>query len=276
MVDRAASRCLPGPARRRLEIGLIGHTVIDTIVGPDGAETQRLGGTPLYARRALQAAGADCVVVTRGADPGDAVVVPGGPAYDSRLDHRAGTRQVLARIGLPFTPDEVREHALPALRGCTWLHLGAQSAGEFPPETLAVLAAAGHRLCLDGQGPARGPDPGPVRLRPFPPSAIAGVRDPEAEPARGRGGDGRPARPARRCCGLGAPEVVVTMGADGVVVATAARSVRGPRHRARAATPIRPAPATPSPPPTCSPGRAARRRRSAAGEAERATDLLYL
>ncbi|HEY2789586.1 MAG TPA: carbohydrate kinase family protein [Gaiellales bacterium] len=202
-----------------MTIGLIGHTVIDTIVGPDGAETQRLGGTPLYARRALQAAGADCVVVTRGADPGDAVVVPGGPAYGSRLDHRAGTRQVLARIGLAFTPDDVREHALPALGGCEWLHLGAQSAGDFPPETLALLVAAGHRLCLDGQGPARGPDPGPVRLRPFPPSVIAGVtilklNRLEAEAATG----GRPAGEA--LLRLGAPEVVVTMGPDGVVVAT--------------------------------------------------------
>ncbi len=257
-----------------MSIGLIGHTVIDTIVGPDGAETQRLGGTPLYARRALQAAGADCVVVTRGADPGDAVVVPGGPAYESRLDHRAGTRQVLARIGLPFTPDEVREHALPALRGCTWLHLGAQSAGEFPPETLAVLAAAGHRLCLDGQGPARGPDPGPVRLRPFPPSAIAGVsilklNRLEAEAATG----GRPAGEA--LLRLGAPEVVVTMGADGVVVATpqgvcevagtGAGRYADPTGagdsftaayvlaRSRGAGPA-----------------------DAAGEAERATDLLYL
>jgi CheY-like chemotaxis protein len=199
-------------------IGLIGHTVIDTIVGANGSETRRLGGTPLYGRRALQAEGAACVLVTRGADPGGAVVVPGGPAYDSRLDHRAGTKQVLARIGLPFSPEDVRAHALPAFRGCEWLHLGPQSADELPPATLAVLLAAGHRLCIDGQGPARGPDPGPVRLRPFPPSAIAGVailklNRLEAEAAAG----GRLDRDA--LLGLGAPEVVVTMAADGVLVA---------------------------------------------------------
>ncbi len=204
-----------------MTIGLIGHTVVDTIVGPGGEETRRLGGSPLYGRRALHAAGADCVVVTRGADPGDAIVVPGGPAYDSRLDHRDGTSQVMARIGLPFTPAEVRTHVLPAVRDCLWLHLGAQSAGEFPPATLAVLTAAGHRLSLDGQGPARGPDPGPVRLRRFPPGAVAGVEilklnRAEAEAAAG----GRLDRAA--LAGLGAPEVVVTMGADGVLVATAA------------------------------------------------------
>ena len=202
-----------------MTVGLLGHTVVDTIAGRDGSPTTRLGGTPLYARRALRAAGADCVVVTRGADPGDAVVVPGGPAYDSRLDHRDGTQQVLARIGLPFTPEETRRLALPAFRGCEWVLLGPQSSGELPPETVAVLRAAGHRLCIDGQGLARGPDPGPVRLRPFPPECLAGIEilklnGAEALAATG----GRLDQPS--LLALGAPEVVVTLGADGVLVAT--------------------------------------------------------
>lgn len=202
-----------------MTIGLIGHTVIDTVVGADGSESRRLGGTPLYARRALQAAGADCIVVTRGADPGDALVVPGGPAYDSRLDHREGTKQVLARFGLPFSPTETVALVLPAVRGCDWLHLGPQSAGEFPRETLAILRGAGHSLCLDGQGPTRGFDPGPVRLRPFSPRDITGVsilklNRAEAEAAAG----GRLDRES--LLRLGVPEVVVTMGADGVVAAT--------------------------------------------------------
>ena len=204
-----------------MTIGLIGHTVIDTVVGADGGRSTRLGGSPLYARRALEAAGADCVVVTRGADPGDAVMVPGGPAYDSRLDHSAGgTRQELARIGLPFSPEDTRAFVLPAVRGCEWLLLGPQSAGELPPETLALLVAAGHRLCLDGQGPARGPDPGPVRLRPFPPETVAGVEILKLNRAEAAAAaDGRLDREA--LLRLGAPEVVVTMAADGVVVATA-------------------------------------------------------
>jgi CheY-like chemotaxis protein/sugar/nucleoside kinase (ribokinase family) len=201
-------------------VGLLGHTVVDTVVGPDGSASTRLGGTPLYARRALQAAGAGCVVVTRGADPGDAVVLPGGEAYDSRLDHRDGaTRQELAQIGLPFSPEETRTIALPALHGCEWVLLGPQSAGEIPPETIAVLREAGHRLCMDGQGLARGPDPGPVRLRPFPPAALAGVailklNRAEAQACTG----GRLDQDA--LLALGAPEVVVTLGGDGVLVAT--------------------------------------------------------
>jgi CheY-like chemotaxis protein/sugar/nucleoside kinase (ribokinase family) len=201
-------------------IGLLGHTVVDTIVGPDGSASTRLGGTPLYARRSLRAAGADCVVVTRGADPGDAVVIPGGQAYDSQLDHRDGTQQVLARIGLPFTPEETRELALPALRGCEWILLGPQSAGEIPPETLAVLRAAGHRLLIDGQGLARGPDPGPVRLRPFPPEALAGIEILKVNRAEALAATGGRLDQASLLA-LGAPEVVVTFGADGVLVATA-------------------------------------------------------
>jgi sugar/nucleoside kinase (ribokinase family) len=203
-----------------VKIGLVGHTVIDTVVGADGGESRRLGGSPLYARRALEAAGAECVIVTRGADPGNAVVIPGGPAYDSRLDHRVGTRQVLAQFGLPFSAADVHAFVLPAVAECEWLHLGSQGGSDFPPETIATLAAAGHRLCLDGQGPARGAEPGPVRLRPFARESIAGVailklNQREAVAAAGERLD------AEALLGLGAPEVCVTMGADGVITATA-------------------------------------------------------
>jgi CheY-like chemotaxis protein/sugar/nucleoside kinase (ribokinase family) len=203
-----------------VRIGLLGHTVIDTVVSHDGSSSTRLGGTPLYARRSLRSAGADTVVVTRGADPGDALVIPGGPAYDSQLDHREGTRQVLARIGLPFTPDETRELALPALRGCGWVQLGPQSSGEIPPETVAVLRSAGHRLCADGQGFTRGPDPGPVRLRPFPPEAVAGIEILKLNVAEARAATGGRLDQAALLA-LGVPEVVVTFGADGVLIATA-------------------------------------------------------
>jgi hypothetical protein len=210
-----------------VRIGLLGHTVIDTVVGPDGGESRRLGGTPLYARRAVEAIGEECVVVTRGADPGNAVVIPGGPAYESRLDHRNGTRQVLARFGLPFSAADVEKYVLPAVDGCEWLHLGSQGASDFPPETIAALAAAGHRLSLDGQGPARGSDPGPVRLRPFPPASIAGVaviklNHREAVASAGERLD------VEALLGLGAPEVCGTMGADGVLTATSDGVVRVP------------------------------------------------
>ena len=128
------------------------------------------------------------------------------------------------RAGLRLAPRPSRRHAdrcspasacrsrrtrcapivLPAVRGCDWLHLGSQWRRDFPAETIAVLAGAGHRLCLDGQGPARGAEPGPVRLRPFPPESIAGVAILKLNRARGEsppraiGSTGRrPARPGR-------------------------------------------------------------------------------
>ncbi len=157
-----------------MTIGLIGHTVIDTVVGPDGGASRRLGGTPLYARRALEAAGADCIVVTRGADPGKALVVPGGPAYDSRLDHRDGTKQVLARFGLPFSPTETVALVLPAVRGCHWLHLGPQWR-RVPARDAGPSARRGAQSVPRRPGARPGIRPGAGRLRPFPPRDIAGV-----------------------------------------------------------------------------------------------------
>src|SRR5437763_16878073 len=98
MVGRPAGAA-GGGGPHAVKIGLVGHTVIDTVVDADGGESRRLGGSPLYGRRALVAAGAECVVVTRGADPGAAVVIPGGPAYDSRLDHRVAARPALTPRG---------------------------------------------------------------------------------------------------------------------------------------------------------------------------------
>jgi sugar/nucleoside kinase (ribokinase family) len=198
-------------------IGVIGPTVVDTVVGADGVSRRRLGGLPLYARRSLRAAGADCVVVTRGADPGGAVVLPGGETYDSHIDHRDGTHQVLARIGTPFAAPETRDVVLPAIGGCEWLLLGPQSAGDFPDATLGLLTAD-RRVCMDAAGLARGAEPGPVRLRPFPPEAVAGVEIVKLNRAEALAAAGRLDREA--LLRLGAPEVVVTLAADGVLIAT--------------------------------------------------------
>jgi sugar/nucleoside kinase (ribokinase family) len=64
---------------------------------------------------------------------------------------------------------------LPRLEGCGWVLLGGQTAGDFPAETIAVLADAGLTVCLDGQGLARGSRVGPLKLGPVPSAALAGV-----------------------------------------------------------------------------------------------------
>jgi sugar/nucleoside kinase (ribokinase family) len=96
--------------------------------------------------------------------------------------------------------------------------LGGQTAGDFPPATIAGLAAAGHRICIDGQGLCRGDGPGPVRLRPFPPAAIAGVSILKLNAAEARAAAGSLEPDALRA--LGAPEVAVTLGRDGAVGVT--------------------------------------------------------
>jgi sugar/nucleoside kinase (ribokinase family) len=143
-------------------VGVLGPAAEDEIVLEDGREQRRPGGTPHYAARALAWAGALPVAIETG-------------TLVSRLRHTAaGTEQELASIPAPLTADAARE-LLPRLAGCDWVLLGGQTAGDFPVETLRVLAGAGHVLCLDGQGLARGSDAGPVRLRPFPPSLLDGV-----------------------------------------------------------------------------------------------------
>jgi pfkB family carbohydrate kinase len=183
-------------------IGVVGHRAADVITTEAGTE-RRPGGTPLYARRSLEALGVPCVVVERG-------------GFGSRLHHQDGVvEQWVEAVGDPFAPQEV----LAAVEGCEWVILGGQTAGDFPPETIAGLAAAGYRVCLDGQGICRGGAPGPVRLRPFPPEAIRGVsilklNRPEAEAAAG-------SLAPESLRGLGAPEVVVTLGRDGALGVTA-------------------------------------------------------
>ncbi len=181
---------------------MVGHRAADIVMTEGGTE-HRPGGTPFYARRSLEALGVPCVVVERG-------------GFTSRLRHHdGGVEQWVEAVGEPFAPDEV----LAAVDGCDWVILGGQTAGDFPPETIAGLAEAGHRVCIDGQGLCRGDAPGPVQLRPFPPDAIRGVSILKLNRAEAEAAAGGLAAESLR--GLGAPEVVVTLGRDGAAGVTA-------------------------------------------------------
>lgn len=188
-------------------VGIVGHEAADVVITRGGTE-RRPGGTPIYARRSLEALGVAHVVVERG-------------GFGSRLHHHDGIlEQRVEAVGEPFSANDL----LAAVDGCEWVILGGQTAGDFPPETIAGLAGAGHRVALDGQGLCRGHVPGPVRLRPFPPEAIRGVailklNRAEAEAAAG---DLEP----EALSALGAPEVAVTLGRDGALGVAAARRWR--------------------------------------------------
>ncbi len=65
---------------------------------------------------------------------------------------------------------------LPLLDGLRVGDPGRAGLHRLPPDMIAVLAAAGLRVGIDAQGLARGPDPGPLRLRPFPAGRSRGRR----------------------------------------------------------------------------------------------------
>ncbi|MGZ4482232.1 MAG: PfkB family carbohydrate kinase [Gaiellales bacterium] len=192
-----------------MRVGVVGPPATDTLSVDGGEPVTRAGGAPVYAARALRFAGAEPVTVE---SPGRFVTrLHQGPE---------GTRQVILQAAEPLTVEHV-EVLAESLADCRWVLLGAQTAGDFPPETIAALAQRGFALCLDGQGLARGGEPGPVRLRAFPDTAVAGVtalklNEAEAAPL---GLDQR--RPAFG----GVPELLITRGERGALVATADRVV---------------------------------------------------
>jgi hypothetical protein len=192
-----------------VRVGVVGHEAADVVTTDAGTE-RRPGGTPIYARRSLEALGISCVVVERG-------------GFGSRLRHHDGRlEQWVEAVGRPFAPDDV----LAALDGCEWVILGGQTSGDFPAETIEALAGAGHRVCLDGQGLCRGEAAGPVRLRPFPAEAVRGVsilklNRAEAEAAAGN-------LEPEALASLGAPEVTVTMGRDGALGVAGGQEWRSP------------------------------------------------
>jgi sugar/nucleoside kinase (ribokinase family) len=143
-------------------VGVLGAAADDEVVLEDGRELRRAGGTPLYAARALRAAGATPVAIETG-------------RVQCRIHHTpGGTRQSILSLPAPLDADGARR-LLPQLAGCSWVLLGGQTAGDFPPETIATLAGAGLHVCLDGQGLARGSHIGVIRLEPIDPARLAGV-----------------------------------------------------------------------------------------------------
>ena len=146
-------------------IGVVGLLVRDTVDG--GAP--RVGGAAYYCARALAVLGQPAVVVTkygvadsRLAAPfhGLGVRIESRPASSTvgfRIDNRPGGRlMMLEDAGEPWTPAEMSGWVGEALRGVEWVHAGALTRADFPPETLAELAR-GRTVSLDGQGLVRRP-----------------------------------------------------------------------------------------------------------------------
>lgn len=197
-----------------MSVAVIGQTTRDTVTDRTGRKITTTGGAPIFAGRALRAAGVEPVLVSKGLPLDGAVELPSRSVVDSVLAHGdAGTVQRLDAVGDPFTVDEALHVILPAVRSCTWLVLGGQSAGDFPPETIAALGSAGHPLALDGQGLARGADPGPVELRGFAAEAVRGVHALKMNVGEVEAFGGE-----RAVRALGVPELIVSDGRRGAWV----------------------------------------------------------
>jgi sugar/nucleoside kinase (ribokinase family) len=206
-------------------LAILGHTSRDFV---DGCPA-RAGGVPLYAARAVRALGEQGLVVTRCAAEDATLLAPvralGLPVVwrpesvsaTFRLTYDGREREVrIEALGESWLPEDAHGWLGRAIGRADWVLAGALWRGDFPAETLAVLAR-GRRLALDGQGLVRPAALGRVEHdAAFDPAALAHVdvlhvSEDEAS-VLGLGRD------AASLGSLGVPEVVVTLGDQGSLI----------------------------------------------------------
>jgi sugar/nucleoside kinase (ribokinase family) len=147
------------------------------IILPGQESRESPGGAPLFAARALaEQRGRPPTVITR-CHTGRlaAPIMPfcarlflklDPTSFRSVLRYRPdGEREhEVAGLGSSWSDEDVEEIAGAALAGVTWVHAGTQRAGDLGPGALRVLATGGRKVALDGQGPLRAPQLGPLHL----------------------------------------------------------------------------------------------------------------
>jgi sugar/nucleoside kinase (ribokinase family) len=204
-------------------LGVVGLVSLDRV---DGG-IPRLGGAPWYAARALRLLGHPAVLVTKLAEE-DArrglhalgVPVSWRPASRTigfRIENSAEGRALeLEETGEPWSLADAQGWMREALAGCDWIHAGALTGTDFPPEVLAALSR-GRRLSFDGQGLVRSSAPGPVELgSEFDSDMLMHV---DVLKLSQEEADALGLRLDESSLGsLGVPEVVVTLGSKGSVV----------------------------------------------------------
>jgi sugar/nucleoside kinase (ribokinase family) len=207
------------------ELAVIGNLSRDVVAGAP----PRPGGGVFWSTRALSRIGAHAVVSAACSAEDRPLLVPpleafGLPvAWHESVEttaysfHYEGDRRIMWQdaVGDPWTP----EQAVAAVADATWVNVCALTRTDFPPDTLAALAAGSRMLLVDLQGLVRTPTVGPLHTderigEVLDHVEVLKLNDEEATTLVGS------AEP-ERLRSLGVPEVLLTLGSQGAWVVTA-------------------------------------------------------
>jgi sugar/nucleoside kinase (ribokinase family) len=205
-------------------IAALGHLTRDVVAGGD----PRPGGGVFWSTRALAHLGADASVHASCSSEDRATLLPPLEAFGLPVSwhgssttteyrfHYEGDRRIMWQeaVGDPWAA----ERAVEAAGDATWVNVCALTRTDFPPETLAALAADGRQLLVDAQGLVRTAALGPLRRDEHIGDVLDHVEvlklnDDEAKVLVGS------AEP-EKLRALGVPEVVLTLGSKGAWVVT--------------------------------------------------------
>ena len=183
----------------RVSVAVIGHTGWDVVSTPTEATQRRLGGTPLYAARALRAVGVEPVVITKGAELPDAVRAAIALPPSSRC---SSTRRKPPINSWPRSANRSRRprarDMLPLLGRLRMGDPGRAGLDRLPArhDRGAVRGGAARLHRCSGTRPR--PRPRPAATAAIPRRGRCGSGDAQAEPGRG---DGRVRRSRARAAG---------------------------------------------------------------------------
>ena len=205
-------------------IAALGHLTRDVVAGGD----PRPGGGVFWSTRALARLGADASVRASCSAEDRASLLPPLEAFGLPVTwhessttteyhfHYEGDRRVMWQeaVGDPWPAELAAEAAGDA----TWVNVCALTRTDFPPETLAALAADGRQLLVDAQGLVRTATLGPLQRDEHIGDVLGHIEvlklnDDEAKVLVG-------SADPERLRALGVPEIVLTLGSRGAWVVT--------------------------------------------------------
>jgi sugar/nucleoside kinase (ribokinase family) len=205
-------------------LAAIGNLSRDVVAGGP----PRPGGPVFYAARALADLGADARIGAACAQAHRDELLPSLQAFGLPVEwfesartteysfHYEGERRIMSQDALadPWSA----ERAVGAVADAGWIHVGALARSDFPPDTLAALAASGRHLLVDAQGLVRTAALGLLQTDGEVGDVLRHVEilKLDDEEARTLAGSAEPEALQR----LGVPEVILTLGSRGSVVIT--------------------------------------------------------